>query len=301
MAVGSAPTPGSLVMRPDYVSVLTCRYAANAITLPSLDMFSNLSADDAAAVIAHLTSPDAPSALWSHWRGRYGLSSDDQASLWGRIDKESGADNGATATLAAPDIMLRFKTWDGEVREVNASEGESLLKVAKRYDLPSMEGTCGGNLGEFGLAPRLVLCVMLNSRMRDMPLLPRPIAPAACPRGERRRDGHAGVCGRVPRWGEPVGVSGQGDSGAGTVGRARRGDWPPEVLGGGRGERVEGGRGRRVRADGLDGRECCSRSIERGGCTLRLGYNTPASTSTLPTPTGSSQREYMGRQMLLYF
>jgi ferredoxin len=44
--------------------------------------------------------------------------------------------------------MLVFKTWEGELKNVAAKEGETLLQVARREDLPSMEGVCGGHLGE---------------------------------------------------------------------------------------------------------------------------------------------------------
>jgi hypothetical protein len=45
-------------------------------------------------------------------------------------------------------VSLMFKTFEGENRVVSAFIGDSLLNVARREDLPSMEGTCGGNLGE---------------------------------------------------------------------------------------------------------------------------------------------------------
>ena len=46
---------------------------------------------------------------------------------------------------------LKFRTYEGEVREVEGREGETLLQVAKKGDLPAMEGTCGGNLGVYAL------------------------------------------------------------------------------------------------------------------------------------------------------
>lgn len=45
-------------------------------------------------------------------------------------------------------VSLMFKTFEGENRLVSAFIGDNLLNVARREDLPSMEGTCGGNLGE---------------------------------------------------------------------------------------------------------------------------------------------------------
>ena len=141
----------------DEIQTLIGRYAANALTLPSLDMFSNLSSDHAPELISHVLG-EKPS-LWANWRGRYGLSEEDQAKVWESVDptqlqapvSESGTAPASEAD-AQPEVVLRFKTWEGEVREVKAKIGQSLLEVGKAHDLPSLEGTCGGNLGEYSLA-----------------------------------------------------------------------------------------------------------------------------------------------------
>lgn len=49
---------------------------------------------------------------------------------------------------AAETVALRFRTFEGEEKNVKAKVGDSLLDVAWDNNLPSMEGTCGGNLGE---------------------------------------------------------------------------------------------------------------------------------------------------------
>ena len=148
------------------------RYAANAITIPSLDMFGNLAAGDAGKLLDHLASTQttlgsaggrgaSQRGAWEHWRGRYGFTEEQQARLWDAVDPERTqpemGEIGADCSIAKPpteasktgaeSVLLRFKTWEGDVREVHANVGQTLLEVGKAHDLPSLEGTCGGNLG----------------------------------------------------------------------------------------------------------------------------------------------------------
>lgn len=164
------------------------RYAANAIVLPSLDMYSNLLPNDASAMIDHLisiipsttASNDASndksedhtkvgmagyrisSPFWAHWRGRYGSTEDEQARIWSMIDPSNPSpagdrtiepsrsmnENEADKAKTKKEVSLVFRTFEGEKRTVKAFIGDSLLDVARREDLPSMEGTCEGNLGK---------------------------------------------------------------------------------------------------------------------------------------------------------
>lgn len=94
------------------------------------------------------------STFWAHWRGRHGASEEEQARFWATVDPSrpssiSPADTPVSAepTTAKDPVNLVFRTWEGEKRIVPAYHGETLLQVARREDLPSMEGTCGGNLG----------------------------------------------------------------------------------------------------------------------------------------------------------
>jgi hypothetical protein len=141
------------------------RYAANAILLPNLDMYSNLLPHDAPAFLDHITSlsfidlkpknksqnPPANSQFWQHWRGRYGFSTQEQERFWASVDPTPPSLSDAPATAGpaglGPTFPLRFRTFEGEERIVKAAIGETLLQVARRGDLPSMEGSCGGNLG----------------------------------------------------------------------------------------------------------------------------------------------------------
>ncbi|OCF36001.1 hypothetical protein I316_02496 [Kwoniella heveanensis BCC8398] len=120
------------------------KYAANAILLPSLDMLSNLTAEHAPALVSHALAPSKGS-LWPHWRGRYGLTEDQQAKLWSRMSKVEHKKEDFMANENER-VTLRFKTFEGEEKVVSANIGENLLEVGKKHDLPSLEGVCGGNL-----------------------------------------------------------------------------------------------------------------------------------------------------------
>jgi hypothetical protein len=115
-------------------------------------MLSNLSSSHAPALISHILQSRTPSSgIWQHWRGRYGLTESQQGDIWAQVDKPSQrgfeVDNGIKQEEGKEMVKLRFKTWDGEVRDVEGRIGENLLSVGKRFELEGMEGVCGGNLG----------------------------------------------------------------------------------------------------------------------------------------------------------
>ncbi|KAL1412487.1 hypothetical protein Q8F55_000232 [Vanrija albida] len=119
------------------------KWAANAVLLPSLDMLSNLVAADAPALLDFVEGNRAPGAMWAHWRGRFGLSEGQQAEVWAAV---SGPEIKPAAEAEGEKVRLRFRTFEGELRDVEAPLGASLLAVGKEHDLPALEGTCGGNL-----------------------------------------------------------------------------------------------------------------------------------------------------------
>jgi hypothetical protein len=139
----------------------TARYAANAIVLPSLDMMSNLRPEHASDLIAWLTrSRDKGDDMWQFWRGRYGLTEIEQAGVWGGVGWAHGEEKRAEelgtskrADSASSDtsemVTMSFKTYEGEMKQVEASTGETLLEIGKREGLPAIEGVCGGKLGEW--------------------------------------------------------------------------------------------------------------------------------------------------------
>jgi hypothetical protein len=148
------------------------RYAANAIVLPQMDMYSNLLPTDASAMLDHhtpstLSSTDSGKTFNKHWRGRYGCTESEQKEIWAtKIHSLSRTDTTPVKEETREEkkvVELKFKTYEGELRTVKASIGDTLLQVARANDLPSMEGSCGGNLG-MSLLP--------------FSLLPSPLFPA---------------------------------------------------------------------------------------------------------------------------
>ncbi|KAK8850758.1 hypothetical protein IAR55_004678 [Kwoniella newhampshirensis] len=135
------------------------KWAANAIILPSLDMISNLTVEHAPSLLSHVLDPKHGSQMWTHWRGRYGLTEEQQAIIWTEVDpsnsasgtKSSEQNTAVKATEGGPPmgeetVKLRFNTFEGEEKIVEGKTGENLLEVGKANDLPSLEGVCGGNL-----------------------------------------------------------------------------------------------------------------------------------------------------------
>jgi hypothetical protein len=119
-----------------------------------MDMYSNLLPTDASAMLDHFTPPTLPSAdpgkaFNTHWRGRYGLTESEQEELWAIKNPHAASEAKAKDEVEEEKkvVELKFKTYEGELRTVKASIGDTLLHVARANDLPSMEGSCGGNLG----------------------------------------------------------------------------------------------------------------------------------------------------------
>lgn len=152
-------------------------------------MYSNLLAKDASAMIDHLLSTTSStttsaskseemvtetsvskmtecrisSPFWAHWRGRYGSTEEEQARTWSMINPDTSKSSSRQEIIEPlssadekKEVSLVFRTWEGEKRTVSAFLGDSLLDVARREDLPSMEGTCEGNLGESCSCPNHV-------------------------------------------------------------------------------------------------------------------------------------------------
>lgn len=112
-------------------------------------MLSNLTVEHAPAIIKHVVE-GAPksSAMWEHWRGRYGHTEEEQEALWRSTQPAAQEEPASPAPTLSGTVDLTFQTFEGETRRVKAKFGESLLEIGKREDLPAMEGVCGGHLGE---------------------------------------------------------------------------------------------------------------------------------------------------------
>lgn len=142
------------------------RWAANAISLPSLTFLSNLRPSHAPLVIDHLANPEDPELrrqLWmDHFRGVIGKEVEEQVASWeaGLASSPSKQPVVEAQAVVGPKIIntavpeaeraplvVRFTTHDGEAHDVPGYEGESLMEIAKREGLGAVEGTCGGHCG----------------------------------------------------------------------------------------------------------------------------------------------------------
>jgi hypothetical protein len=126
-----------------------------------MDMYSNLLPTDASAMLDHLTLSKPPTTesgktFNKHWRGRYGCTESEQEEIWAiknphiileAIAKGEAKGKAEREAKVGEKVELKFKTYEGELRTVNANIGDTLLQVARANELPSMEGSCGGNLG----------------------------------------------------------------------------------------------------------------------------------------------------------
>ena len=114
-----------------------------------MDMYSNLLPTDASAMLEHVTPTITSDEFNKHWRGRYGLTESEQEDIWAIKNPHAASEAKAKEEVQQERkvIELKFKTYEGELRTVKASIGDTLLQVARANDLPSMEGSCGGNLG----------------------------------------------------------------------------------------------------------------------------------------------------------
>lgn len=168
--------------------VLIPRWAANALLVPSLDMLSNLTPADAPALVEHVANRRPTySPVWAHWRGRIGLDAGAQARVWANILRHLPRETkfeGPTATVPtaqseAVRVPLRFRTFAGEEKVVDARVGDSLLEVGKEFDLPAIEGVCGGNLG--ACCSRRVCVALLTPECATCHMYIDPSAPIGPP------------------------------------------------------------------------------------------------------------------------
>lgn len=140
------------------------KFAACALVYPHGDWYGNLRVSDAPLLVRAALAPPSSRhdlddlrerlVLWPRWRGRLGMSEAEQRDhidTWGppivhtaHITPQRRA---GPSTRDTPHLLpLRFHSHDGQWYDVEGEEGESLMQVARRYDLPGIEATCGGEL-----------------------------------------------------------------------------------------------------------------------------------------------------------
>ncbi|KAL1917388.1 uncharacterized protein VTP21DRAFT_5044 [Calcarisporiella thermophila] len=115
------------------------KYAGNAIVYPQGDWYGLIhTREDATALLEHL---DCNTVMWERWRGRLGLTSEEQEQI--AKDRHHQLHSSAQATKEE-EVRVIFEFPNGEERIVSGRLGERVLDVAQRNDIP-LEGVCGGN------------------------------------------------------------------------------------------------------------------------------------------------------------
>ncbi|KAM0752670.1 hypothetical protein T439DRAFT_323284 [Meredithblackwellia eburnea MCA 4105] len=131
------------------------KYAGNALVYKeggAGDWYGFLRDSDAGRLLDEALSP-SEDPWWPRWRGRLGLKPEVTRSIYAErtanepsLLKTSRKRDERPRKILGDPVPLVFKSWDGEdVFEVNGFEGESVMEVARRHDLPSILATCGGH------------------------------------------------------------------------------------------------------------------------------------------------------------
>ncbi|KAF9507108.1 hypothetical protein BS47DRAFT_1398902 [Hydnum rufescens UP504] len=136
------------------------KYAGNVLDLPNGDWYGSVTADDAPAFLrALLSSSEALGVgsrsvqddilLWSKWRGRMGMTNDEQLAYYeGQAISSAGTPfaKDISGSQKAALLSITFETHEGNKVILSAEKGRTLMSVAKEKELPGITGTCGGNL-----------------------------------------------------------------------------------------------------------------------------------------------------------
>lgn len=107
---------------------------------PKGDWYGFLNASD---VSSFLDAVLENKVVWNKWRGRMGLSKDDQVKLYQQAKSKP---LGAGTSENPGEISITYILPDDTTETIRVPMGKRLMDVGKENDIPSIEGTCGGNL-----------------------------------------------------------------------------------------------------------------------------------------------------------
>ncbi|KAG8857323.1 hypothetical protein FRB96_005810 [Tulasnella sp. 330] len=130
-------------------------WAANVLIYPPGDWLGNLRPSDVPALLKQYIDKeqersDISNSAFSrlHRRGRMGLSKEAELKLH-KDTMAPASKEGLKPLSRAPALgvwSIPFTSYDGSIISVPATEGDSLMKVAKVAGVPSIEGVCDGKL-----------------------------------------------------------------------------------------------------------------------------------------------------------
>ncbi|KAJ3019709.1 hypothetical protein HKX48_001865 [Thoreauomyces humboldtii] len=118
------------------------KFAGNAIVYPSGDWYGLLKSEDAKALIDSALNGDL---IHDKWRGRMGLSKEEQQSTF-RQWTSTSAGGGEAASSASDGIAVTYILPDNTAQELSVPLEKNLMEFGRDNELPNIEGTCGGQL-----------------------------------------------------------------------------------------------------------------------------------------------------------
>ncbi|KAI8821649.1 Sucrase/ferredoxin-like-domain-containing protein [Fimicolochytrium jonesii] len=121
------------------------KHAGNAVVYPAGNWYGLLEKEDAGKL---LDSALENKVLWDKWRGRLGLTKEEQEGIYRtEISKSSaGAESQPNPAASQETISLTYILPDNATETFEVPVGARLMEIGRDNDLPSLEGTCGGNL-----------------------------------------------------------------------------------------------------------------------------------------------------------
>ena len=102
---------------------------------------------DAMKLVDYAIGTSTTEPWYEQWRGRLNVSTESvKSSYLSNTASNSNSNSKSTPRVELGDeVELKFVSYEGEEFGVKGFEGENLMQVAKRNDLPSILATCGGN------------------------------------------------------------------------------------------------------------------------------------------------------------
>lgn len=117
------------------------KWAANAITLPGMDMFSNLDAGGAEAFVRFLKSGgEEEGGMWRHWRGRFGYNELTQMRLAMQVERRLAELPPATSSPDDAESSAAGTSASATASPPNAAESSASASRKPAADPAGLEG-----------------------------------------------------------------------------------------------------------------------------------------------------------------
>ncbi|KAJ3279060.1 hypothetical protein HK104_001813 [Borealophlyctis nickersoniae] len=120
------------------------KYAGNVIVWPSGDWYGMVHPENVPELLSALERGEV---LWKFWRGRAGLTKEEQIEMYrratgGSVEQKEGASKNGSQGESITVTYL----FSGQSKDVSVPLGKRLMDVGQENHIPTIEGQCGGNL-----------------------------------------------------------------------------------------------------------------------------------------------------------